>query len=266
MRIDAFGPRTWLLATLAGWALLVWILALFGMGAQIRPLDDDPALVTALPRLSAQAPERLGPLSQYAEIASRPVFHPSRTPQPFFVSGQEQGEQTQAFDNVLSSVLITPQVQLAILQPTQGGEGIRLKVGEAPESAPGYRVVEIHPRSVLVQGPDGPRTLELRVFDGVGGQPVSAAPGATTAPGVPPASMQPGPAGTAPPMVTPSKPMPVSPAMPTVPTSATAAESMPEANPQTTEQQMEAIRQRIEARRAQLRQQGQTPPPQNKTK
>lgn len=271
MRIDAFGPRTWLLATLAGWALLVWILALFGMGAQIRPLDDDPALVTALPRLSAQAPERLGPLSQYAEIASRPVFHPSRTPQPFFVSGQEQGDQTQAFDYVLSSVLITPRLQLAILQPTQGGEGIRLKVGEAPESAPGYRVVEIHPRSVLVQGPDGPRTLELRVFDGVGGQPVSAAPGGTAAPGAPPApmpsvSMPTGTAGSAAAMTTPSKPMPVSPAMPTVPTPATAAESMPPANPQTTEQQMEAIRQRIEARRAQLRQQGQSPPPQNKTK
>ena len=266
MRIEALGPRTWLLATLAGWALLVWILALFGMGAQIRPLDDDPALVTALPRLSAQAPERLGPLSQYAEIASRPVFHPSRTPQPFFVSGQEQGEQTQAFDYVLSSVLITPRLQMAILQPVQGGEGIRLKVGEAPESAPGYRLVEIHPRSVLVQGPDGPQTLELRVFDGVGGQPVSAAPGATAAPGVPPASMPTGPAGASPPMATPSKPMPVSPAMPTASTPATGAQSMPQADPQTTEQQMEAIRQRIEARRAQLRQQGQSPPPQNKTK
>jgi general secretion pathway protein N len=34
----------------------------------------------------------------------------------------------------------------------------------------------------------------------------------------------------------------------------------------TTEQQMEAIRKRIEARRAQLRQQGQAPPPPNKTK
>ena len=45
MRIDAFGPRTWLLATLAGWALLVWILALFGMGGQVRPLPDDPSLV-----------------------------------------------------------------------------------------------------------------------------------------------------------------------------------------------------------------------------
>lgn len=269
MRIEALGPRTWLLATLAGWALLAWILALFGMGAQIRPLDDDPALVSALPRLPAQQPERLGPLSQYAEIADRPVFHPSRTPQPFFVSGQEQGEQTQAFDYVLSSVLITPRMQMAILQPAQGGEGIRLKVGEAPESAPGWRVVEIHPRSVLVQGPDGPRTLELRVFDGVGGQPVSAAPGATAAPGVPPASMPSGPSGATPPMATPSKPMPVAPATPIptpTPTPGTAAQSMPQADAQTTEQQMEAIRQRIEARRAQLRQQGESPPPQNKTK
>ena len=67
-------------------------------------------------------------------------------------------------------------------------------------------------------------------------------------------------------MTTPSKPMPVSPAMPTASTPDSAAQSMPQADAQTTEQQMEAIRQRIEARRAQLRQQGQSPPPQNKTK
>lgn len=264
MRIDALGARTWLLAALAGWALAAWILALFGMGGQIRPLPDDPALLATLPKLPAQAPERLGALSQYAEIAARPVFHPSRTPQPFFVSGQEEGEQAQAFDFVLSSVLITPQLQLAILQPAQGGEGIRLKVGEAPDNAAGWRIAEIRPRSVVVQGPDGPRTLELRVFNGVGGQPASAAPGATAAPVPMPGSST----NSAPPMAGPSPATPVSPAKPgpssgPVPTQ---PQSMPVPDAQTTNQQMEAIRQRIEARRAQLRQQGESTPPPNKTK
>ena len=27
MRLDAIGPRTWLLATVAGWALIAWALA-----------------------------------------------------------------------------------------------------------------------------------------------------------------------------------------------------------------------------------------------
>jgi general secretion pathway protein N len=266
MRIDSFGPRTWLLAALAGWALLAWVLALFGMGGQIRPLADDPSLVNALPKLPQQSPERLGPLAQYSEIATRPLLSQSRKPQPFFIQGQEGGEQPQTFDFVLTSVLITPQLQMAILQPTQGGEGVRLKIGDAPESAQGWRVAEIHPRSVVIEGPEGPRTLELRVFDGLSGQPPSASP---ASPGSAPPVQPPTP-GTVPPpaspvMATPSRPMPVSPANAAGPVPAPGSQPQAE-SPMTTEQQMEAIRQRIEARRAQLRQQGQAPPPPNKTK
>lgn len=269
MRIDSIGPRTWLLAAVASWSLLVWVLALFGLGGQIRPLPDDPSLVSALPKLPQQTAERLGPLAQYSEIAARPLFSQNRKPQAFFISGQEGGEQPQTFDFVLTSVLITPQLQLAILQPTQGGEGVRLKVGDAPESAQGWRVSEIHPRSVVIEGPEGPRTLELRVFDGLSGQPPSATP-ASSGSGAP--IQPPGPGTAVPPpgssvMTTPSRPMPVSPASAggaVPPPGSTPA--APAADPMTTEQQMEAIRQRIEARRAQLRQQGQAPPPPNKTK
>jgi general secretion pathway protein N len=267
MRIDSFGPRTWLLAALAGWALLAWVLALFGMGGQIRPLADDPSLVNALPKLPQQTPERLGPLAQYSEIAARPLLSQSRKPQPFFIQGQEGGEQPQTFDFVLTSVLITPRLQMAILQPTQGGEGVRLKIGEAPESAQGWRVTEIHPRSVVIEGPDGPRTLELRVFDGLSGQPPSASPATPGSgpPVQPPATAVPPPPSTSAVMTTPSRPMPVPPAGTAGPAPAPGSQPQVE-SPMTTEQQMEAIRQRIEARRAQLRQQGQAPPPPNKTK
>lgn len=269
MRIDSFGPRSWLLAALAGWALLVWVLALFGLGGQIRPLPDDPSLVNALPKLPQQVPERLGPLAQYSEIAARPLLSQNRKPQAFFISGQEGGEQPQTFDFVLTSVLITPQLQMAILQPTGGGEGVRLKIGDAPESAQGWRVSEIHPRSVVIEGPEGPRTLELRVFDGLSGQPPSATP-ASSGPGAP--IQPPGPSTAAPPpgspvMATPTRPMPVPPAGNASPAPQPGGENAPQVDaPMTTEQQMEAIRKRIEARRAQLRQQGQAPPPPNKTK
>ena len=269
MRIDAFGPRIWLLAALAGWALLAWVLALFGMGGQIRPLADDPSLVNALPKLPQQTPERLGPLAQYSEIAARPLLSQSRKPQPFFIQGQEGVEQPQTFDFVLTSVLITPRLQMAILQPTQGGEGVRLKIGDAPESAQGWRLAEIHPRSVVIEGPEGPRTLELRVFDGLSGQPPSATP---ASPGSGAPIQPPGPGTAAPPpgspiMATPTRPMPVPPAGNASPAPQPGGENAPQAEaPMTTEQQMEAIRKRIEARRAQLRQQGQAPPPPNKTK
>ena len=269
MRIDSFGPRSWLLAALAGWALLVWVLALFGLGGQIRPLPDDPSLVSALPKLPQQVPERLGPLAQYSEIAARPLLSQSRKPQAFFISGQEGGEQPQTFDFVLTSVLITPHLQMAILQPTGGGEGVRLKIGDAPESAQGWRVSEIHPRSVVIEGPEGPRTLELRVFDGLSGQPPSATP---ASPGSGAPIQPPGPGTAVPPpgspvMTTPSRPMPVSPASNAGAVPPPGSEPAPQVEaPMTTEQQMEAIRKRIEARRAQLRQQGQAPPPPNKTK
>ena len=263
MRTDAVGPRTWLLAALAAWALLAWVLALFGMGGQIRPLPDDPSLVGSLPQLPPAAPERLGPFAQYAEIAARPVFSQGRQPQPFFISGEEGEGEAQAFDFVLSRVLITPNMRLAIVQPAQGGEGIRLKVGEAPPATPGWRVVDIQPRSVVFNGPEGERTLELRVFDGSGGQmpTASTVPPPAAAPAPPAADGSRTTGGPSMPGTSPTQPMPTGQTVITPDAPARVAEPA-----QSTEQQMEAIRKRIEARRAQLRAQGESPPPPNKTK
>lgn len=267
MRTDAAGPRTWLLASLAAWGLAVWLLALLGMGARVSPLPADPALVQPLPRLPPSAPERLGPLAQYRETSARPLFNRTRRPQPFFISGDE-GEQSQTFDFVLSSVLITPGLQMAILQPTAGGESVRLKVGESPESMSSWRLLEVQPRSASFDGPDGPRTLELRAFDGTGGQaptPMSARGNAATMAGPSPPLAVPGaaPAGT---------PSPSGRALPRPadgnaadPAAAAAAEQTDQATALTTEQQMDAIRKRIEARRAQLRAAEKAPSPPNKT-
>ena len=247
MRSDAFGPRTWLLVGIAGWAVLAWFLALFGMGGQIRPLPADPSLVQALPRLRVPVPERLGPLAQYGDIGSRPLFSENRKPEPFFIAGEEGGEQSQTFDFVLSSVLITPSLQMAILQTTEKGDSVRLKLGESPESAPGYRLVEIHPRSVVIEGPEGQRTLELRIFDGVGGQ----APTTVRAPAAPSPPQQ-GPIPVTPPRTsaTPASGA-TKPAQPVPDDMPASAESAAATEPaMTTEQQMDAIRRRIEARRA----------------
>lgn len=273
MRADAWTSRTWLLAAVAGWAVLVALLGVFGLGGRIIPLPADPGLVQALPRLPATPAERLGPLPQYAEIGGRSLFSENRRPQPFFISGE--GEATApGFDMVLSSVLIAPRLQLAIVQPVAGGEGLRVKVGEEPDGFPGWRLVELEARRAVFEGPDGRRELELRAFDGTGGQPPT--PMATGAPGRPgtvsmpvPAGQGPGRAtgGNSPPVAMPIPPagMPAStgagPSSPQAVPSPTAATHSP---PESTEQQMEAIRQRIEARRAQMREQEKatpTPPP-----
>lgn len=266
MRTDAIGPRTWLLVAVAGWALMAWLLAVSGMGGVIRPLPADPSLVQALPQLRPPAAERLGPLGQYAQMSARPLFSETRQPESFFISGEEGGEQPQSFDFILTSVLITPRLQMAILQGKEGGESVRVKLGEAPESSPNWRVVEIHPRSVVIAGPEGQQTLELRVFDGNGGQPPTAVSGmnpvAVPAPGTAPVAQ-----GQPPRQAPASEPM--QPQLQPQPGSADAApaESAAPAEPvMTTEQQMDLIRKRIEARRAQLREQGELPPTPDKTK
>jgi len=268
MRPDAVDPRTGLLAAIAGWAVLVYVLMLFGLGGRIAPLPDDAA-GTGLPQLPPAAPDRVGPLAQYAEIGQRPLFSRNRQPQPFFLPGQEEGAQ-QGFDFVLSSVLVTPALKLAILQPAQGGEGVRVKLGEAPQGLPSWRLVELEPRSAVFDGPEGRRTLELRVFDGTGGQTptpmATVAPPGQRGPGVPaPVAMPVPPPPSAPSpdgMPTPRATGGTAPAMPVPATVATPA-GMPApsaaAAPQTTDEQMEEIRKRIEARRAQRRQQEQNP-------
>ena len=261
MRADAWNVRTWLLAVVAGWAVLAALLALFGLGGRIAPLPADPALVQALPQLPPDRPERLGALDRYADVGARPLFSEDRRPRPFFLSGEEAA--APAFDLVLTSVLITPSLQLAIVQPAQGGEGLRVKVGESPAGFAGWRLAELDARRAVFDGPEGRRELELRVFDGTGGQPPTAMIGQP--PTVPPAAAVMPPAmpggrttgGTnAPVAMSPTAPPPSAPgqaAAPVpMPSPASNAPAVPAA---TTDEQMEAIRQRIEQRRAQLRQQ-----------
>ncbi|MCJ0825661.1 general secretion pathway protein GspN [Luteimonas sp. 50] len=244
MRVDGAGPRTWLLATVAGWALLAWVLALAGMGGRAALLADDPGLLQPLPQPRPSPPERLGPLAQYAEIGARPLFAEDRRPHPFSLqSGDGEEAEVDAFDYVLTSVLITPQLHMAIVQPSQGGDSVRIKLGEAAEDIPAWRLVELNARSAVFEGPEGRKALDLRTFDGVGG----ASPTEVREPGD---RADAGDANA--PGRRPSPPVAAAEADDATEASPAPAANTPE--PTATEKQMDAIRKRIEARRAQLRQ------------
>jgi general secretion pathway protein N len=246
VRLDSVSPRTWLLATLAGWALLAWLLALLGMGGHVSPLADDPALMQSLPRPRPSPPPRLGPLAQYAEIGARPLFSDDRRPKPFSLQPEGEGEATaNTFDYVLTSVLITPGLHMAIVQPTAGGDSIRIKLGESSEAAAAWRLVALNPRSAVFAGPEGEKTLNLRVYDGSGGETPTQVSAGTT-----PDVMVDATETTA------DAAMPAPPPKPAAATPAAPAKPAPVASP---EAQMDAIRKRIEARRAQLRQQAKQP-------
>ena len=260
MRVDAAAPRTWLLAALAAWALLVCLLALVGMGGHVTPLPADPALRQPLPQPRPSPPDRLGPLAQYAEIGTRPLFSEDRRPQPFRIApeGGEEGTPADAFDYVLSSVLITPQVRLAILQPTAGGKSVSFHLGEAAEDLPNWRLVSLTPRSAVFEGPGGQKSLDLRVWPGGAAAPGNAAPSnAVSDADVNTAPMP------APPPPTASVATPA-PATPAAGNGGRLGEATPEEQKDEdarAKQQMDAIRKRIEQRRAQLRREAQQQPP-----
>jgi len=154
-----------------------------GLGGRIGRLPDDPALLQRLPQLPPPAPERLGPLAQYAQIGARPLFSEDRRPQAFGLDPEGGDAASNPFNLfVLTSVLLTPRLQMVILQPSGGGESVRLKLGEAPEASPAWTLAAVHPRSAVFNGPHGTGQLELRVFNGIGAE----APTAVRAPGASP--------------------------------------------------------------------------------
>lgn len=213
---------TWLLATACLWALLLWLAAALGMGTRIEAVAAQAP--GALPAPAAAVRERIGPLGQYAEAASHPLFTQDRRPRAFLAVAQSEGEGRGAtLDFVLTGVLISPQVRLAILQPSAGGDSQRVREGAAPEGAADWRLLEVRPRAALFEGPGGQVALELRSF-GVAGSPEPRA-------GAPVPSMVPPP---------PQEGV------------RDAGDSAPDEA-----RRIEDIRRRIEARRAQMRQQNQ---------
>ena len=248
MRADGIGARTWLLAAVAGWAALVWVLALLGMGGRIPPLSADASLIPALP--ASTPPSRLAPhsLSEYGQATARPLFFSDRQPKPFSLKSGGEDAAKNEFNYVLSSVLIAPGLQMAILQPPDGGDSIRLKLGEPSEKLPGWRLTEVTPRGATLASASETRSLELRVFDGRNGQPPTVLP-SLPSPGRPAA----GGAQATMPVPPPPAPNPTMPSAPVVVQNAPAAPPPAENAPTSNEAQLEAIRQRIEARRAKLR-------------
>ena len=228
-RLGRAGLGTWLLAAACAWAALLWLGALLGMGGRVD--QDAPVAAGALPVPAAAPPDRIGPLTQYASAAARPLFTQDRRPRSFLATAPESGQdaaQTERLDFVLSGVLLSPQVRLAVLQPTTGGESQRVQVGQSPEGAAGWRLVDLQPRRAIFEGPDGQQVLDLRSFGDAGVGKVAAAAADAVRTGAP------------------------------VPLAVPPPESQ---DAQSNEARVDAIRRRIEARRAQLQNRNTPPAP-----
>jgi len=236
--LESLRPATWLAGAVAGWCLGLLGLALAGLGGRVGPHPADPSLGPPIPELRfSESAQRLGAATDYLAVGERPLFNPDRRPAPVAIVSNEQQA---PFNGVLTSVLITDTLRLAIFSEEGGQVSKRVRLGD---TVPGtsWRLSELAPRRAVLEGPEGQRVLDLRVFDGQGGAaptPVAVivedkpeAPGAASSPG------QPG--GANPPSLVQQA-------------SQASAETQRGAADQA---QIDAIRARIEARRAQLAEQ-----------
>jgi general secretion pathway protein N len=275
-RLDA---RGWVLIAVAGWALLCAIVAMSGFGGRYQLLADDPSQAPALPTVSlASARSPLGPIEAYAEAANRPLFYPDRKPMVVHIAGQNSA--AQALNVTLTSIIITPTMQMAIVQDNQTHQSLRVREGQAFEGAySGWKMVGMTPRSAVFDGgSQGQTTLQLRVFDGHGGEaptrmgltPQAIASGALGPPPQPSAAMIGNNANAVPAAmaadVNAGTPSPVV-TLVRADIEQTGLTDAANAAAAAAAQQAEQIRQRIEARRQQAQSQGgDTPPPNDKVK
>ena len=234
-------PAGAVLAAVAAWAVGLLLLALAGLGGRVGLHPGNAALAPPVPQVRLEAVgSRLGPAPDYLEVGNRPLLSPERRP-PAIAEGEGSGDAP--LDAELTSILIAGDVKLAILQSRETNASRRVRLGELVEGT-GWRLVEIEPRRAVFEGPEGRRELALRVFSGVGGEPVTQV-AAPVVPGRPPApSPAPVPGAAAPAASAPGGVAAAAPA-------ASGAAEPAQVAPVTPEQQVEAIRRRIEARRAQ---------------
>ena len=228
-------PAGAVLAAVAAWSVGLLVLALAGLGGRVGLHEGNSALAPPVPEVRLEAVDsRLGPAADYADVGNRPLLSPDRRPAPV-TDGEGSGDAP--LDADLTSVLIAGDVKLAILQGKSDGSNRRVRLGDLVEGT-AWRLVEIEPRRAVFEGPEGRRELALRVFNGQGGEPVTQVSG----PAGPVAPTSRARAGNAAP------PPEAAPAVAGEPAGTDAAA---QAVPVSPEQQVEAIRRRIEARRAQ---------------
>lgn len=232
--------RFWAVALLAATLFLGW--ALFWPAVDLKSNETTHAALpvyTLHDAMPAAAPNAADP------ALARPLYFNDRRPRIAVVAqGVGVGAADQGFDVVLTGIVRSAGLQLATLSPA-GGKPVRVKLGEEVEGKTGWRLVSLGPRTATFRSGEREQVLRMDARD------AATAP----APLVPPASLS----GGAPDMPRPPD-QAAPPAVPGVTGQASGTppvtSSSPVANaPANTaqDQQIQAIRRRIEDARRQAR-------------
>lgn len=180
MSMAATRLLTVLLAVVCGWSLLVLLVVHAGLGERYRLHPEDAGQVSVPPSLRLnRAQSSLGTLESYAAVGERPLFNSDR--RPLLPLGSDAAPVVAVaaapLDVLLTSVVLRGDTRVAQFTDKRSGTSQSLKIGQAlagEQSA--WRLVELAPRGAVFEGPSGRVDVELRVFDGQGGEPPTAPP------------------------------------------------------------------------------------------
>lgn len=165
--LSRLAPVTLLLLTLAVWALVSALVASAGLGGRYSLHPDDGSLVPPLPDTRQVDEQAVFDYTMLTEASERPLFSVDRRPAPVNLAEGESVDE--AVDLTVTGIIMTPGLQLAMVRREGSEETERVRVGEDVPGSPGWRLLELQPRLAVFDGPEGRVDLELRVFDGQGG-------------------------------------------------------------------------------------------------
>lgn len=113
------------------------------------------------------------PYGKFAEITQRPLFSEDRKPIPpdaLAAEAEPAAPPTAPLQVILTGVIITPKVQLAMFHDNTTNKSVSLKEGmPLPGNQSGWTLVEIQPRKVVFTDPaDKTQEVELKVAGSTG--------------------------------------------------------------------------------------------------
>lgn len=179
------------LVVFAVWSVAVLVAVEAGLGGRWSLHPDAPPDPSQLPRVQLlSGGSRVGDFQEYASVVERPLFREDRRPAPDPAQAAAPVEQAPPapLEVTVTSIVLAGDRQLAILSDAKGERRQAVRLGAALEGElAAWRLVELKPRLAVFEGPGGRREVELRVFDGQGGEP----PTPVQAPPAPAAQAQP---------------------------------------------------------------------------